>query len=214
MPREGLRSRSSSVAGAAKEAPPPAKPTRRVSGRKRKSEETDENEDPQHKEAPPTKSTRRVSGRKRKSEEKEEKDENIVIKLSEPERIKQKAKFEAMLEEYDLEVEKKVRSLRSQVEDSVLSIRHALQVEMMRLPLNVRKMKVREFKAKYGATEPVVSNKPLPGLPSKSNLFTKIDGSKLDLSSIPVSEFASKAQRDVLSKLNSAFSEMQSFSIV
>lgn len=41
MPREGLRSRTSA---AGKEAPPQAtKTTRRVSGRKRKSEETDEN---------------------------------------------------------------------------------------------------------------------------------------------------------------------------
>jgi hypothetical protein len=69
MPREGLRSRTSA---ASKEAPPPvAKTTKRVSGRKRKSEETDENDG--------------------------------ELKLSEPDRIKQKAKYEGMLEEFDVE---------------------------------------------------------------------------------------------------------------
>ena len=121
MPREGLRTRTS---GAGKEAP-----------------------------APVALSTRRVSGRKRKSEEA---DENSELKLSEPDRIKQKAKYEGMLEEFDLEgiststhahssnpysyiviVERKVKSLHSQADDSFLSIRNALQVELVKIPKNV-----------------------------------------------------------------------------
>ena len=38
-----------------------------------------------------------------------------------------------------------------------------------------------------------------------------MDGSKLDLSTINVSEFSSQARMDILAKLNSAFSQVQSF---
>lgn len=79
MPRAGLRTRSSA---AGKE-------------NKDKEEITDEKE-----QKPKPTTSRRVSGRKRKSEVVEEED---VIKLSESERLRQKAKYEGMLEEFDLE---------------------------------------------------------------------------------------------------------------
>ena len=46
------------------------------------------------------------------------------------------------------------------------------------------------------------------------NVFSNMDGSKLDLSGINVSDFDSQARLDIMAKLNSAIFQVQSFAQV
>jgi len=55
------------------------------------------------------------------------------------------------LAEFDIEVESRGRLLVLKAENTANSLRNAFELELLRIPTNIRKMKWREFKQKYGA---------------------------------------------------------------
>lgn len=185
---------------------------------------------------PPLPPATRKSSRKRKSSEITEETESLDNGLSAAEQIKMRQKYEGMLEEFDTEVQHKIKQLRSHAEDCYQSIRTAVQaVELAKLPKNIRSMTVREFKEKYGGAvhptphrkpaaqvKPTATRPPLPpsassGSSSSSNnnanniTLSLVDGLQIDLSKMNPADLDNKVRMEIFQKLASAMNQIQSF---
>lgn len=59
------------------------------------------------------------------------------------------AKLQALLEEYDLEVESRCLAMQSQADHLAMGLRNALHMELMKLPKKVRTMPMHQFLKEY-----------------------------------------------------------------
>eukprot|EP00742_Colponemidia_sp_Colp-10_P007099 GILJ01007622.1.p1 GENE.GILJ01007622.1~~GILJ01007622.1.p1 ORF type:complete len:212 (-),score=42.03 GILJ01007622.1:218-853(-) len=55
----------------------------------------------------------------------------------------------ALLEEFQLEIDSRCRALQTSAEDVILSLRNAFHVELMKIPKKIRMMPLSEFQAAY-----------------------------------------------------------------
>jgi len=127
-------------------------------------------------------------------------------------------KCDAILSEFDHEVETKCKQMRSQAEHLSLSIHNALQVEMMKLPKRIRAMKMKDLlQQHHNDLPPPLStskkdNQPfkIPLVPIRTrakatkehNITLEMnDGTELDITKVNADDMDLKAKKEAMEKL-------------